>query len=435
MNGAFIDQMPTLSKYDPGESGEGGLDPLGLGAIADRIADRLVPGVRARMSQPRFVTLSAVGAHACQSLASQTSVDGKTTFELAFEWLVVESLVQYPIPDRLVGLPGSQKARRARAAGERLSAANYLAGPRVFGFTGVYRPFSVDSAVLDREGLPGESADPLLEAWEQDQGLDGFRLGASGSPGAKLRKDIERAVRDSLAEGHCTAPLTGGLMASIASHSAPGEAGARERREVRRLITSDQHPVRHELSLIMTTHLAQPVTWPTQRELAVDLVKRATGAETRAALRCALAYEACTTPIEYAFRRLLQHGASLQGGTFSIDQGAATPGIAELATQTRDLVRRAIDTAAELDEGLALDAELALGVFDQTFTAADFVRAMIARHKDVQGSKGKRMWIDPIKDDWFVRRPYRRDWGQLDDRIWTHPMRIETLLAFLVRTS
>jgi hypothetical protein len=435
MSGALLEQLPTLSKYDPGETGEGSLDPLGLGAVADRIADRLVPGVRARMSQPRFVTLSAVGAHACQSLAGITSTDGKTTFDLAFEWLVVESLVQHPVPNRLAGVPGSQKAQRARAAGERLSAANYLAGPRVFGFTGVYRPFSVDSRVLDRDGLPGENADRLLKAWEDDQGLDGFHLGGSGSPGGKLRREIEKAVRDSLTNGRCTAPLNGALIASIASHVAPLEAGGKERGEVRRLIMSEQHPVRHELSQIMTAHMSQPDPWPTQRELATALLDRATGAVTRAALRSAIAYEACTTAIEYAFRRLLQHGASLQGGTFSIDQGAATPGIAELAGRVVDLVRHAVEAAAELDEGLALDVELVLGEFDRAFTTPEFVNALISRHQDVQTAKGKRMWIDPIKYDWFVRTPYRRDWGQLDDQMWTHPMRIETLLGFLVRTA
>ena len=198
---------------------------------------------------------------------------------------------------------------------------------------------------------------------------------------------------------------------------------------------SEQHPVRHELSLIMTAHMSQPDPWPTQRELATALLDRATGAVTRAALRSAIAYEACTTAIEYAFRRLLQHGASLQGGTFSIDQGAATPGIAELAARVGDLVRHAVEAAAELDEGLALDVELVLGEFDRAFTTSEFVNALISRHQDVQTAKGKRMWIDPIKYDWFVRTPYRRDWGQLDDQIWTHPMRVETLLGFLVRTA
>lgn len=140
MTATLLEQFPRFSEYDPGSAGEGSLDPLGLAAVADRIADRLAPGVRARMSQPRFVTLSAVGAYACQPISDIVSTDGKSTFDLAFEWLVVESLVHHPNPNRLRGVPGSQKAQRAVTTNERLSATTYLAGPRVFGFTGSTAP-------------------------------------------------------------------------------------------------------------------------------------------------------------------------------------------------------------------------------------------------------------------------------------------------------
>src|SRR5579872_4902711 len=110
----LADQLPRLSAYDPGAVGEGGLDPLGLAAVADRIADVLVPGVRARMSQPRFVTLSAIGALAFQALHNLTADDGKTTVDIAFEWLVVEALVRRPENGRIEGLPGNYKAARAK---------------------------------------------------------------------------------------------------------------------------------------------------------------------------------------------------------------------------------------------------------------------------------------------------------------------------------
>jgi hypothetical protein len=61
VSAALLEQFPRFSEYDPGAVGEGSLDPLGLGAVADRIADRLAPGVRARMSHPRFVTLDHPG--------------------------------------------------------------------------------------------------------------------------------------------------------------------------------------------------------------------------------------------------------------------------------------------------------------------------------------------------------------------------------------
>ena len=122
---ALFDQLPRLSAYDPGAVGEGGLDPLGLAAVADRIADKLAPGIRARMTHPRFMTLSAVGAIAYQALHGLTADEGKTTVDIVFEWMVVEAIVRYPGNGRPEGLPGNQKASRAK--GKRAS--NYALAP------------------------------------------------------------------------------------------------------------------------------------------------------------------------------------------------------------------------------------------------------------------------------------------------------------------
>ena len=55
-------QLPNLTDYDPVKSAEGALDPLGLYSIADNLAVKLIPGIRERMSHPRFLTAIAVGA-------------------------------------------------------------------------------------------------------------------------------------------------------------------------------------------------------------------------------------------------------------------------------------------------------------------------------------------------------------------------------------
>lgn len=62
---SVLDQLPALSKFDPGEVGEGSLDPLGLGAVAERIAECLVPGLRARMSWKRIAPISSSGTPPC----------------------------------------------------------------------------------------------------------------------------------------------------------------------------------------------------------------------------------------------------------------------------------------------------------------------------------------------------------------------------------
>lgn len=160
----LLDHLPRFSAADDGEVGEGTLDPMGLGAAADRIADLLAPGLRARMINPRFVTLAAIGAKAWQNAPA---IDGSfsTRPDIAFEWIVTEALARnQPGTGEAHVFPGSRKVNRAIRRGDRVSAADYLASPRVFGFTGVYRPYSKYAGVIDdREELTA-TADRLIEA-------------------------------------------------------------------------------------------------------------------------------------------------------------------------------------------------------------------------------------------------------------------------------
>ena len=50
---------PFLTEKDDVESGEGAIDPLGTEPLADRLASKLVPGVRERQQHPRFLTCYA----------------------------------------------------------------------------------------------------------------------------------------------------------------------------------------------------------------------------------------------------------------------------------------------------------------------------------------------------------------------------------------
>lgn len=427
----LLGQLPRFSEYDPGAVGEGSLDPLGLASVADRLAEKLAPGIRARMSQPRFVTLSAIGAFACQSIREVTSSDGKTTFDLAFEWLLVESLVQHSSPDRLRGVPGSQKAQRAAKMKERLNAATYLAGPRVFGFTGVYRPFSQNAEVLGKDGLPGINAEYLIRQWEKDQGIDGFISGGASSPGFRLRREIERECLSTLKAAHVTTPLTGWLMRQLANSMAPREAKARERTVLRQLITGGPHEIRNEITALLSQSMPSPGA--SQLEIATTLATRASKF-TKVALDAAIAFENCVTAIEYSFRRLLAYGASI-GGTFSFSQGTDAPQLAALAPRLEFLTKRAVDAVAELDESLAHEVVECVSHFNRAMTAVEFVNALINRHQQVQEAKDKRMWIDPIRGKWMIRPQSPRQNVDVPDVIWTHPMRLSTLAEFLRATS
>lgn len=71
--------MPATSAYDPPVAGEGSLDPVGVAAISDNLADLLVPGLRARMLRVRFVTAMAVGAVANEAVQDEPSADRTST--------------------------------------------------------------------------------------------------------------------------------------------------------------------------------------------------------------------------------------------------------------------------------------------------------------------------------------------------------------------
>ncbi|PZS19712.1 MAG: hypothetical protein DLM57_03470 [Pseudonocardiales bacterium] len=428
-----LEQLPRLSAYDPGAVGEGGLDPLGLGAIADRIAEILAPGVRARMSQPRFVTLSAVGAIAYQALHDLTADEGKTTVDIAFEWIVVEAIVRNPAGGRTEGLPGNQKALRAKQMNQRLSRRTYLNGPRVFGFTGVYRPFSRNVGVLSHDDLPAHQAERLVGAWERDFDLAGFLSGVAGTPGGRLRKDIADACRRTLERAECAAPPTGQLLRDLSDCLAPREARLGEKRILRDLITTGEHEIRNEITAKLVA--SPPASGTSQRDLAQQLL-RGTSTPTRGALQAAIKYEEAATAIDKTFRRFLAYTAQQHGSIISPMDALRTPGLADLAPRVGALVDRAITAVTALDDvALSNDTADALRLFTGRSAPAELLDALVERHEEVQAGKGKLSWLDQLQGDWTVRIPYRNQPIDLDDKVWTHPMRLTTLANFLAETA
>ncbi|CAD71598.1 MAG TPA: hypothetical protein DDX19_11585 [Rhodopirellula baltica] len=112
--------MPRLSEADPAESAEGSIDPLGMYPIADALASRMVPGVRERQTLPRFLTTIAVSLSLCSVFDEDTVADdGVSEPWQVFEWYVVEGLARATSDPKLLrGLPGRDKADKAKAAGD-----------------------------------------------------------------------------------------------------------------------------------------------------------------------------------------------------------------------------------------------------------------------------------------------------------------------------
>ncbi|HPO07380.1 MAG TPA: hypothetical protein PLZ55_01830, partial [bacterium] len=193
--------FPLLTEADPAVTGEGSIDPLGLYAIADSLAVRLIPGVRERQVHPRFLTAIAVSLAVCSEFEEDTvAVDRISEPWQVFEWYMVEGLVRTISADtQLRGLPGREKSAKAIQDGVPLSAKRYLKAPSIYGFHGVYRLLSHTLGVEIR-GRLGEFGHDLLSTWAEEQGLKGF-WGTANGPGADVRRQIRDAVSDGLKKG------------------------------------------------------------------------------------------------------------------------------------------------------------------------------------------------------------------------------------------
>ena len=214
--------LPELSAYDPPVAGEGSLDPMGLAAISDRLADRLVPGLRARMQRVRFVTAMAVGAtgvrDARRRAARGRDLDAGDLLRVA----VIEGFVRR-LPPQLIpqGVPGSRRLAPSSAGTQRLSAATYLKGPSVFGFNGVYKPFAVDARVVGSELEPGPRCAELVRALGARAGLRRLHRRGARHRGRRLARPASATrCASALRAGRCTTNPGSWLFGQLADVAA-----------------------------------------------------------------------------------------------------------------------------------------------------------------------------------------------------------------------
>ena len=87
MYSSFTTQLDALA------NGGGSLDPMGLYAIADRMAMTLVPGVRERMSNLRYLTASAYGAEVCRGMSDEKLIQARLEPYMALEFHLVSGWI------------------------------------------------------------------------------------------------------------------------------------------------------------------------------------------------------------------------------------------------------------------------------------------------------------------------------------------------------
>jgi hypothetical protein len=430
MNGLVL---PAVSTYDPLEGGEGSLDPMGLAAMSDRLADLLVPGLRARMRSARFVTAMAVGSLACEPLADRTPADGVSTPAICFEWLVLEAFVRRIGNAMPTGVPGSLKTRNILVQGGRLSAATYLKSPGVFGFNGVYKPFAIESRVVEPGLEPGPRAAEVVRAWEADQGLDGFVDQVPGSDGDRLRQWIHDEVDRALREGRCVTSSGSHVFGELARTLHPGAAGRNERRALRSLLTgpSAQH-TRAELARLLLTVAGQG----SDEAYLLAAVRPQCSPELGALVDAVVAYEQLAAMIDAAFRTLCTISYSIGDQPMTVMLARESPTLLRCAAEVPALYRTAVERIGPVAP--ARELEERLGEFAIRRTAGELVELLLDHHQRTQQRKppnGKLPWFEPYRDGWVVRLAYGAAEPPEIDGQFIHPVRVDTLHRFMKETG
>src|SRR5574341_1125185 len=90
------ESMPMATPFDPSEDPPGSIDPLGTLALAERLADNVLPGFTARMLRARLLTFTTLSGAISDRVVRLMDgrEDVRLEARLAFERLFVSALVR-----------------------------------------------------------------------------------------------------------------------------------------------------------------------------------------------------------------------------------------------------------------------------------------------------------------------------------------------------
>jgi hypothetical protein len=426
--------FPILTLPDPLTTGEGALDPLGLATLGDRLAEQILPGLRARMHRPRFLTAMAVCAQVCQDIEDKIAADQATPAHIVFEWLLVEGFVRAADRSDTIGTPGVLKAQAVRDSGEPMRASSYLRTPGVFGYHGVYKPLARHLGIVDDDMRLGDTGYALLKDWQLEQGLPGFLPAASGNGAGRTVCDALRsAVEDALGKGCTTRSSQWKGWTLLASHLAPAKIGDAESAVIHRLLLDPRAGTRGEVFRILEQNLT-PDEMPEAGVIQDVLIPRAS-AELKATLHAIAAYETACTFLEAAFE-WIQYLSS-KAGARAITGGdfGSIVDVQRISQSLPEALRRAEDAVAPISWLVQKELAQTVKAFDSIKTPGDLFEGILSRHHDIQQAKkpdGKRDWFERAPDgSTFVRVPYRVTKEPEASDHWNRPYRVNTVRSFL----
>lgn len=428
--------MPYRTLADPEVQGEGSIDPLGLATMSDRLAEAILPGMRARMWRPRFLTAIAVAAVTVEPIRDVLSADGISPPWLVLEWYYAEAMATLSGANgaNLGRIPGIDKARQARRDAIPLNAKRYLKTPKVFGFHGVYKRLATHLDIVDDDLSLGENGHRLLKAWEREQGLVGFtdheRLEGDGP---RLRKAVREAVREALESGQTERRGGWSGSALFIDHLAPHRLGNTEADLLWSLLVAGTGTPRGEIFDLLRAPdvLALAREGAGERQL-LHVLRPRVSPDLGLRLDAIEAYEGVCRPLQESWDRIRYLATTQRPSLLRAHDDIRDSGLLEMVSE----LPRAIESGRR---GLAAspittDFEALVRTFERAETPSDLVQALWVHHQSVQQGKppdGKRPWFEETADGALViRPPYRLDEAARQEE-FVHPYRVQSVVSFI----
>lgn len=425
-----------ISDFDPTEAQEGGLDPLSLAPIADRLATALAPGIRERQKHPRFLTATAVGLSLFEEIERRYDFNqAKVTPWEAFEWLLASGIVKFNRDDssRTAGLPGVDKTRRAYDAKLPLCAQRYLKTPGTFGLHGIIKVLAVTVGVEKNDFLE-EKGMELLDVWQSEQNLGGFRGNVFG-PGSKFKHEFLNAIISALETGVVQEGWNWKYYSQINDHLHHRTPGKNESRFLLNLISGGEEGLRHEFLAFMQSADFKKLRrecngQPTERMIHEQLLKTASH-RMHEALIAIQKYESFARLLMNAFDGI-RYELSKSHHACSFNDLSKVVSLRELAKHGSASYQEAYEALVPLRE--ALNFSSLFGVFSECGREAELVEKIITHHESTQKRKppgGKRSWFERYDGDRIgLRTDYRIEDFETSSQEYVHFYRAFSVQSF-----
>jgi len=372
--------LPAVTRLDPEVEGEGSIDPLGLAAVADRLAEAIVPGVTSRMSRPRLLTLLTLGSAVTDGLPERGK-DGTPAY-IVFEWLALLAFASMEDQIGLHRVQGILKAKVVQRDGVPMSPRRYLKAPTAFGVHAAYKRLGRALGTIDDDLKCRVEGQNLLSVWEREQGLDGFLNGPASTIGGKLREKLRDLIVAGMNDGYAACPR-GPVLDLFHKSLHPVRIGRMEGERLRCLLAEPSGKTRGELFSLLDRPDVRAAGQDVPEAPFLRFLQPLASSDLAAGLRAIDAFERAARPIQDAFD-WIRH-ISTKNPRVPATAAAFAQQAPNFAPDLRSRLQGACDgvrgTSSQADvESLARD-------FDSVIDPPGLFAAVLKRHQDVPGGR------------------------------------------------